>query len=124
MYNIPFSDINAKHIDGDWVVESRQLSTSDPAAVIARALRFIFDKDNFLLLVPEAQGNWALEVEESMKRPYLNINVLNNSWKALITRLFINTDTKDTRLNLYFDTGVELTLIKVLNQPTGFSSKK
>lgn len=113
MYNIPFSDINSNHISGNWIVESRQLSTSDPTKAIAHSIKFIFDSNNALRLVPEEKGNWALEIEEVMNRPYLIIKILNESWKALITRLFIKSDTKDTWLNLYFDTGMELTLVKV-----------
>ncbi|WP_026461304.1 hypothetical protein [Adhaeribacter aquaticus] len=120
MYNIPFSNITLNHINGDWLVESRQLSTSDPTASIAHAIKFIFAADDYLELLPEGEGSWALKTEETMNRPYLLIEVFNESWKALITRLFINTDTRYTYLNLYFDTGMELTLVKFNNKYTDF----
>lgn len=99
---------------GSWRVASRVLNSIDPSSPLAQA--------GMLRLGPgglETQaagsgtghaGQWAVQRDTVMNRPYLSFDLPAKNTRALVTRLRRSANGQHSQLHLYFASGMEMQL--------------
>lgn len=114
MFSVDFNRITEEHIKGDWHVQSRIISRSDPSSIFARAHKHQFTNENYKARNGEERtGKWNIvRDKELLTRPYIHFEVEKVPVKALITKLLYSKDQKNAQLTIYFSTGLELVLLK------------
>ncbi|WBA43661.1 hypothetical protein [Hymenobacter canadensis] len=112
-------DVNLHHmpeefLTGDWCVADRVLNRNAPDSSLARATRFVLQPGIVQVQAPELQdsGQWTMERDSLLNRPYLELRLLQEETRALITRLRRSTDGLQSQLNLYFQSGMEIQLAR------------
>ncbi|TDN36057.1 hypothetical protein E4631_03770 [Hymenobacter sp. UV11] len=111
-------DVNLQHapdeyLAGKWRVESRVLSQADPTTPLAQAT-FVDLQAGHLRLETATTlttGNWSVERDSLLSRPYLQLQLGLEQVVALVTRLRRSADGHYRTLVLYFQSGLELFLV-------------
>lgn len=112
-------DANLQHVpdpylSGSWRVVDRTLSRADPTTALAQAT-YLHLQDGYLRLDTSTQqtaGHWSIERDALLSRPYLLLQLANESVRALVTRLRHSADGHYRALVLYFQSGLELFLVQ------------
>lgn len=112
-------DANLQHVPdpylrGSWRVVDRTLSRSDPDAALAQATHLHL-QDGYLRLdtaTAQTAGQWSIERDALLSRPYLLLQLAHENVRALVTRLRHSTDGHYRALVLYFQSGLELFLVQ------------
>ncbi len=97
---------------GSWRVTERVLNRADPTSVLAQATHVYLHEGGLRLEAPTASqtGQWQVERDSLLGRPYLLLEFAQEQMKALITRLRRSFDGDYRTLVLYFQSGLELFL--------------
>ncbi|GAA4011034.1 hypothetical protein GCM10022408_24180 [Hymenobacter fastidiosus] len=102
-----------EYLTGEWCVTTRVLNRGNPASTLAQATRLTLHPDTMQVHRPGQQdsGQWLVRRDELLSRPYLELHLLEEETRALITRLRRSTDGLQRQLSLYFLSGMELELV-------------
>lgn len=97
---------------GSWRVTERVLNRADPTSVLAQATHLYLHEGELRLEAPTASqtGQWQVERDSLLGRPYLLLEFAQEQMKVLITRLRRSFDGNYRTLVLYFQSGLELFL--------------
>lgn len=102
------------YLTGDWRIASRVLNQTDPGSALAQANRLVLADGQVEVKTPvssqPALGSWAVLRDELLNRPYLALNLSESAVRALITRLRRSPDGRQSKLDLYFASGMEMQL--------------
>ncbi|OUJ71380.1 hypothetical protein [Hymenobacter crusticola] len=114
-----FFDVNLQqlpdhYLTGNWRVADRVLNRTDPNSALAQATTLrLSDVTLEVQTVDEVeQGRWQIQRDELLRRPYLELQLAQETTRALITRLRRSTDGLRSQLTLYFMSGMELLLLQ------------
>lgn len=114
-----FFDVNLQqlpdhYLTGNWRVSDRVLNRTDPTSALAQATALYLNNNDLEVRLPNEveQGHWQVQRDELLKRPYLELQLAQETTRALITRLRRSTDGLRSQLTLYFMSGMELLLLQ------------
>ncbi len=132
LYDLNLQQLDDLHVVGNWRVISRRVNPTDGNALAdADTLHLDPPPDRALVVnVPYAAltlaappghkapnateqsqlGNWSLQRDPLLSRPYLKILLPDGETLALITRMRRSADGADCEMMLYFQTGTEIHL--------------
>jgi hypothetical protein len=112
-------DINLQHLpdqylNGTWQVAERVLSQASPATALAQATHLQLQPGVLGVVTPthHAAGDWSINRDALLNRPYLTMRTADEDATALVTRLRRTADGQRSALTLYFQTGMELHLVQ------------
>jgi len=103
------------YLTGSWRIESRSHSrTGPPDPLLAHATHLHLQDRTCHLDAPGAahHGEWRIERDPLLSRPYLVITLAGQAIRALVTRLRRSLDGQYQALVLYFQSGLELSLVQ------------
>ncbi len=112
LLDINLQQVPDDYLAGAWRVVHRVVNRADPDSLLAQATSLLLS-DNLLELMAPAQretGNWDVQRDELLNRPYLRFNFPAEEMRALVTRLRRTADGARSQLNLYFSSGLEMQL--------------
>ena len=111
-FDMSLQSIPEGYLNGEWCVDDRVLNRNSPDSPMAQATRFTLRPDSLQVHVPGAaeSGSWSMERDSLLNRPYLELRLLQEETRALITRLRRSADGLDNQLILYFQSGMEIQL--------------
>ncbi|AYA37115.1 hypothetical protein D3Y59_08635 [Hymenobacter oligotrophus] len=111
LFDVNLQQLPDEFLTGAWRVSDRVLNRTDPSNPLAQAT-YVHLQANTLHLEGQQQlpGNWRVQRDEMLNRPYLEIEVAQEKTRALITRLRRSSDGQRSQLNLYFLSGMEMQL--------------
>ncbi|WBO82852.1 hypothetical protein [Hymenobacter yonginensis] len=114
LFDVNLQQIPEEFLTGDWCVADRVLNRNAPDSSLALATRFSIRPGTVQVQAPELQdsGQWTMERDSLLNRPYLELRMLQEETRALITRLRRSTDGLQSQLNLYFQSGMEIQLAR------------
>jgi hypothetical protein len=114
LFDVNLQQMPEDFLTGDWCVADRVLNRNDPDTSLARATRFLLQPGTLQIEAPELRdsGRWSVERDALLNRPYLELRLLQEETRALITRLRRSTDGLHSQLNLYFQSGMEIQLAR------------
>ncbi|MBD2716461.1 hypothetical protein KBK19_15575 [Microvirga sp. STR05] len=114
LFDVNLQQMPEEYLTGDWCVADRVLNRNSPDTSLARATKFLLRPGTVQVHAPELQdsGHWSMERDSLLNRPYLELQLLQEGTRALITRLRRSTDGQHSQLNLYFQSGMEIQLAR------------
>ncbi|UYZ65106.1 hypothetical protein [Hymenobacter weizhouensis] len=114
LFDINLQQLPDEYLAGEWRVADRVLNRTDPHSPLARADRFQLRTGHLKVAADdyEEQGQWRVQRDEVLGRPYLELEVAQEHTRALITRLRRSADGLSSQLNLYFMSGMEVQLVQ------------
>ncbi len=114
LFDVNLQQMPEDFLTGEWCVADRVLNRNDPDTSLARATRFSLQQGMLQVEAPELHdsGRWSVERDALLNRPYLELRLLQEETRALITRLRRSTDGLHSQLNLYFQSGMEIRLAR------------
>lgn len=114
LFDVNLQQIPEEYLTGDWCVSDRVLNRNAPDTSLALATRFTIQPGTMQVQAPELHdsGQWTMERDSLLNRPYLELRLLQEETRALITRLRRSTDGLQSQLNLYFQSGMEIQLAR------------
>lgn len=114
LFDVNLQQLPDDYLTGDWHVANRVLNRTDPATTLARAERFHLEPGRVAIDAPGQQdvGNWLVQRDTLLNRPYLELNMEQEQTRALVTRLRRSRDGSTSQLSLYFQSGMEMQLIR------------
>ena len=103
-----------EYLTGDWRVADRVLNQNDPSSTLAQATHFYLQPGLMRVQAPTQQdgGRWTIQRDTLLNRPYLEMQLSREDTRALVTRLRRSTDGTESQLSLYFQSGMEMQLIR------------
>jgi hypothetical protein len=112
LFDVNLQQLPDEYLSGEWHVADRVLNRADPGSTLAQAMRVNLQPGQIVLEAPTRteQGQWQVQRDQMLSRPYLEIQVADVDTRALITRLRRSADGLQSQLNLYFLSGMELLL--------------
>ncbi|MBG8552204.1 hypothetical protein [Hymenobacter guriensis] len=112
LFDVNLQQLPEEYLNGDWRVADRVLNRTDPTSTLAQATRVRLLPGELQLEATQHTegGSWSVQRDELMQRPYLEIEVAQETTRALITRLRRSADGLYSQLNLYFLSGMEVQL--------------
>jgi hypothetical protein len=115
LLDVNLQQVPDPYLHGSWRVVDRVLSQADPAGPLAQATFLHLQEGGLRLDTPDADapatGQWSIERDDLLSRPYLQLQLASESVIALVTRLRRSVDGAYRTLVLYFQSGLELFLI-------------
>ncbi|OON68732.1 hypothetical protein [Hymenobacter sp. CRA2] len=112
LFDVNLQQLPDEFLTGDWRVTNRVLNRTDPDSSLAQATCLRLEPGQ--LQVQAAQqvqnGQWSVQRDALLQRPYLDIQLEDERTRALITRLRRSADGQTSQLNLYFLSGMEVLL--------------
>lgn len=114
LFDINLQEMPDDYLNGEWCVEDRVLNRNNPDSPLARATKLSLQPGKLQVhaLDAENSGQWSMERDSLLNRPYLELQLLQEETRALITRLRRSTDGLQSQLNLYFQSGMEIQLAR------------
>lgn len=116
MQAIELKNIDIDHLLGNWRVQSRILSKSDPNHIFATAQSHHFQENGIYKIMDtiEVPGKWSISNKDSILRtPLIQFTLPDHgAINGIITRLLYSADRRNAQLTIYLSTGLELVLIK------------
>ncbi|WP_460676016.1 hypothetical protein [Hymenobacter coalescens] len=114
LFDINLQQLPDDFLTGEWRVADRVLNQTDPHSPLALATHMRLQAGQLQLQAANAEvrsGQWTVQRDALLQRPYLEIQVAQEqSTRALITRLRRSADGRQSQLNLYFLSGMEVLL--------------
>jgi hypothetical protein len=112
LFDVNLQQMPDEYLTGEWRVADRVLNRADPDSLLAHAARVRLQPGQLVLEAPNqaSSGEWRVQRDQMLSRPYLEIQVAGEGTRALITRLRRSADGLQSQLNLYFLSGMELLL--------------
>ncbi|WP_345237135.1 hypothetical protein [Hymenobacter saemangeumensis] len=115
--DINLQQLPDEYLAGAWRVASRVLNQNSPASPLALAVRLVLSPGKLVAQAADeqalAQGSWAVQRDELLKRPYLRFELPQEQVNALVTRLRRSPNGEQSQLSLYFASGMEMQLERV-----------
>jgi hypothetical protein len=114
LFDVNLQQMPAEYLNGDWCVADRVLNRNRPDTALAQATKFSLRPGTVRVQAPQMQddGLWTMERDALLNRPYLELRLLREQTRALITRLRRSPDGQISQLNLYFQSGMEIQLAR------------
>lgn len=112
LFDVNLQQLPDEFLTGSWQVADRVLNQTDPDSALAQATQLRLEPGH-LQLQAAAQvqdGQWSVQRDALLQRPYLEIQLAEEQTRALITRLRRSADGLKSQLNLYFLSGMEVQL--------------
>ncbi|WP_400191584.1 hypothetical protein [Hymenobacter sp. B81] len=113
LFDVNLQQLPDDFLAGSWRIADRVLNRTNPDSALALATHLQLQGQEMRLQLPgqaEASGHWSVQRDALLQRPYLEISLAEESTRALITRLRRSADGRQSLLNLYFLSGMELQL--------------
>lgn len=112
LFDVNLQQFPDAYLAGMWRIESRALNRASPADPFAQATHLCLQEAGLRLDTPGSpvEGNWRVERDPVLSRPYLELVVDGKAMRALVTRLRRSLDGLNQALVLYFQSGLELFL--------------
>ncbi|RYU77783.1 hypothetical protein [Hymenobacter persicinus] len=113
LFDVNLQQLPDEYLTGEWCVANRVLNRGNPDSPLAQATRLSLRPGTVQVHTPGQQdsGQWQVLRDELLSRPYLELMLLQEETRALITRLRRSADGLESQLNLYFQSGMELQLV-------------
>ena len=114
LFDVNLQQLPDHYLTGSWRVSDRVLNRTDPNSTLAQATALCLnDEDLEVQTASEVeQGRWQVQRDDLLKRPYLELQLAQETTRALITRLRRSTDGLRSQLTLYFMSGMEILLLQ------------
>jgi hypothetical protein len=114
LFDINLQQMSEELLTGEWCVTDRVLNRNRPDSSLARATQVSLQPGTVQLLAPELHdsGQWSMERDGLLNRPYLELKLVEEETRALITRLRRSADGLHSQLSLYFQSGMEILLAR------------
>ncbi|TGE12826.1 hypothetical protein [Hymenobacter elongatus] len=115
LFDVNLQQLPDEYLTGDWCVEERVLNQSSPLSALAQATRLSLQPGTVQVYAPQHddRGQWSVQRDELLNRPYLELQLVQEDTRALITRLRRSANGVQSQLNLYFQSGMELQLAQL-----------
>ena len=112
LLDINLQQVPDAYLGGPWRVAHRVVNRADPNSLLAQATALLLGEGELQVQAPAAQetGQWAVQRDELLNRPYLSLSFPAEELRALVTRLRRTADGARSQLNLYFSSGLEMQL--------------
>lgn len=113
LFDVNLQQLPDDFLTGAWRVADRVLNRTDPDSTLAQATQLLLEPGQLQLLAGGQQlqaGQWSVQRDALLQRPYLDIQLAEEHTRALITRLRRSADGLTSQLNLYFLSGMEVQL--------------
>lgn len=112
LFDVNLQQMPEEFLTGDWCVTDRVLNRNSPDSPLAQATKVSLQPGTLQLHSDQMQdsGSWSMERDALLNRPYLELQLLQEQTRALITRLRRSTDGLHSQLSLYFQSGMEILL--------------
>ncbi len=113
LLDVNLQQVPDPYLHGSWRVVDRVLSQADPAHPLTQATHLHLQDGHWHLETPAApaKGQWSVERDSLLSRPYLQLELASEVVTALVTRLRRSADGAYRTLVLYFQSGLELFLV-------------
>lgn len=113
LLDVNLQQVPDPYLHGSWRVVDRVLSQADPTTPLAQATHLHLQDGHWHLETPAApaKGQWSVERDSLLSRPYLQLHLASEIVTALVTRLRRSADGAYRTLVLYFQSGLELFLV-------------
>lgn len=114
LFDVNLQQMPEEYLTGDWCVADRVLNRNNPDTPLARATRVSLRPGMLQVQSSDLQdsGRWSMERDSLLNRPYLELSLVREETRALITRLRRSSDGQHSQLNLYFQSGMEIQLAR------------
>ncbi|WP_139924061.1 hypothetical protein [Hymenobacter sp. DG01] len=114
LFDVNLQQLSDDFLTGNWRVADRVLNRTDPGTTLAQAERLQLEPGRLEIQAPGVQdaGQWLVQRDNILNRPYLEISTGQEQTRALITRLRRSRDGSVSQLNLYFQSGMEMQLTR------------
>ncbi|GAB3832549.1 hypothetical protein [Hymenobacter jeollabukensis] len=113
LFDVNLQQLPDDFLTGAWHVADRVLNRTDPGSALAQATQLRLEPGHLQVQTPDASaqnGQWSVQRDALLQRPYLEIQLAEERTRALITRLRRSADGLTSQLNLYFLSGMEVLL--------------
>ena len=112
LFDVNLQQLPDEYLTGEWCVAERVLNRGNPNSALAQATKLTLQPGTVQVQAPTLHdaGQWSVQRDSLLNRPYLELQLLQEETKALITRLRRSADGLQSQLNLYFQSGMELQL--------------
>ncbi|RSK36133.1 hypothetical protein [Hymenobacter metallilatus] len=112
LFDVNLQQLPDEFLNGNWRVADRVLNRTDPTSMLAQAERFALQpgKVEVQALTGQDAGQWQIQRDELLNRPYLELILGQERTRALVTRLRRSRNGAESQLNLYFQSGMEMQL--------------
>lgn len=114
LFDVNLQQLPDEFLAGEWRVADRVLNRTSPDSVLAQAERFYLRPDAVEVQAATQQdtGRWNVQRDALLNRPYLELSLMQEQTRALITRLRRSRSGEQSLLNLYFQSGMEIQLAR------------
>lgn len=114
LLDVNLQQVPDQYLTGTWRVAERVLSQANPTTALAQATELQLEPGTLGVITPtqRAAGQWSVNRDSLLSRPYLALNTTDEDAIALVTRLRRSPDGQQSALTLYFQTGMELHLVQ------------
>ncbi len=112
LFDVNLQQLPDEFLTGVWRVASRILNQTDPASMLACAEQLSLEPGRVRVECSDQhdQGNWTVQRDGLLNRPYLALELSQEQTRALVTRLRRSHAGTESHLNLYFQSGMEMQL--------------
>ncbi|RTQ45287.1 hypothetical protein EJV47_25760 [Hymenobacter gummosus] len=113
LFDVNLQQLPDDFLAGAWRVADRVLNQTDPGSALALATHVHLSPGQLQVQTPDdtlQQGQWSVQRDALLQRPYLELQLAEEKTRALITRLRRSADGLQSQLNLYFLSGMEVQL--------------
>ncbi|MBX0290330.1 hypothetical protein K3G63_07765 [Hymenobacter sp. HSC-4F20] len=114
LLDVNLQQVADQELTGTWRVAGRVLSQADPTTELARATQLQLLPQQLVVATDHGSvlGQWSVERDALLSRPYLQLSLPQDSTTALVTRLRRSVTGAQRALTLYFHSGMELQLVQ------------
>lgn len=114
LLDVNLQQVPDPYLHGTWRVVDKVLSRENPASALALATELQLQQQHLRLSTSgqATSGQWRVERDALLSRPYLLLQLAGQEISALITRLRFSADGHFRALTLYFQSGLELFLVQ------------
>lgn len=112
LFDVNLQQLPDELLTGVWRVASRVLNQTDPTSLLACAEHLALEPGRVRVegAGQHDQGNWLVQRDTLLNRPYLALDLSQEQTRALVTRLRRSRTGSQSQLNLYFQSGMEMQL--------------
>ena len=112
LFDVNLQQLPDEFLMGCWQVAERVLNQTNSNSTLAQASQFCLESGHLQLQggAQPHEGQWSVQRDALLQRPYLEVQLAEERTRALITRLRRSADGLKSQLNLYFLSGMELQL--------------
>ncbi|KAA9332097.1 hypothetical protein F0P96_11455 [Hymenobacter busanensis] len=114
LLDINLQQLPDDYLTGEWRVADRVLNQTDPSSHLAQATSLRLEPGALHVQTGASQehGQWSVQRDALLSRPYLELQLPEEETRALITRLRRSADGLISQLSLYFLSGMEVQLTR------------